>query len=395
MGLFDDIGNTLLRFSAGTNGAQALNNYDSSQMDLEQKKALLASVAGMAEPNPSDAAATSLYGAAKADPKSFLPLYAQHQQEMQTNPLTMMSYGTGTNSPSTPLPWQQPSTTQPAPTAPQPQGQPAQSDGRNYDYLNNSVPPVYRNIVKGMVEGQDVPITMRGDPKLGSALKIWASNFDPSFSDSTYEARNKTLKDFSSGGKESNSIIAGQTALEHLANFVKNVKSQGNSPIQPLNWLGGQVGAMLGDPNVLRSHADKATLASELAAFYKSGSPTDSGTQEMQDILSTNQGNTGTDAMGHEVGTLMKGKIKSLRDQFNSAMGDGAANKRNIFSADALKVLDGLGVDTSDIVQPNHPAKTEAKPTVSAPAPTVQASQETKVIDGKTYVKINGKVYLK
>jgi hypothetical protein len=373
--------NALMRFGA------ALNGETGNMYDTIAKENLLSSMDNIEPPPATDPAALSLYAAAKADPEKFLPLYAQHVQTMQTNPLTMMSYGTGTNSPAAPLPWQQPPASAGSnPLAQvndvlQPSGTSATaqpSDGKNYSYLNSAVPPIYRNIVKGMVEGQDVPVSMRGDPKLGSALKIWASNFDPSFSDSTYEARNKTLKDFSSGGKEASSIIAGQTALEHLANFVKNVKAQRNTPIQPLNYIGNEVSAMLGDPKVLRAQADKATLASELAAFYKSGSPTDSGTKEMMDILSTNQGNAGTDAMGHEVGTLMKGKIKSLRDQFDSAMGAGAANKRNIFSADALKVLEDLGVDTSDIIQPNHPAKAKPAPnTVSVANP--QTAQQPSI----------------
>lgn len=367
------------RAAGNLNGLQRFGmalNDNSAPVD-QGLRSVLSSIPA---PSPNDIAGQTLYKAAQTDPKSYLSQYASHMQDFQSNPLNYgLSNGTpspvltSNNSPAAnPITSAQggvlgnPDSLKNSPNTNQP------NDGKNYDYLNSQVPPVYRNIVKGMIEGQDIPVNLRGDPKLGAALKIWASNVDPSFSDSTYEARNKTLKDFSSGGKESNSIIAGQTALEHLANFVQNVNKQGNSPVQPVNWLGSLVGGALGDPNVLRAKGDKATLASELATFYKGGTPTDSGTNEMMDILSTNQGKSGTNAMANEVGTLMKGKIKSLRDQYNTSMGDGAADKRNIFSSGALKVLEDLGVDTSDITQPNHPAKTNSGATSATGQPPQQ-----------------------
>ncbi len=396
LGFLGQLGDSLgIGDASQPNALTRLNNAADPQAAAQRQAAagqigLMNSAAQLPPPSANDPAAMALYAGVKSDPEKFLPLYASHIQEMQTNPLTMMSYGSGGNIPS-PIAPAVPTaqTTQTSNLSQAADVIAPANDGKNYDYLNTNVPPAFRNIVKGMVEGQDVPITLRGDPKLGGALKIWASNFDPSFSDSTYEARNKTLKDFSSGGKEANSIIAGQTALSHLGNFVNNVNSQGNSAIQPLNWLGSLVGSATGDPNVLRAHGDKATLASELATFYKGGTPTDSGTDEMMNILSTNQGKTGTDAMANEVGTLMKGKIKSLRDQYDASMGAGASNKRNIFSKEALDTLDKLGVDTSDIIQPNHPAKNTPN-TPSAPAQP-SAPEATKVIGGVTYVQKNGK----
>lgn len=386
------------RASGNLNGLQRFGmSLNDNNAPIEQNA--LAQIAnGLPSPAPNDAAGISLYKAAKIDPKSYLQAYAAHLQDYQSNP---MNYGLSTGAQSPVLPPSNAGTGAPG-ASPQggvlatPPGLTTQNqgdDGKNYDYLNSNVPPVYRNIVKGMVEGQEVPVTLRGDPKLGSALKIWASNFDPSFSDSTYEERNKTLKDYSPGGTQGKASVAGNTALSHLENFVKNVKSQGNSPIQPINWLGSIAGAAVSDPNVIRANSDKGTLASELATFYKGGSPTDAGTKEFLDMLSTTKGDTGTDAMANEVAQLMKGKIKSMRDQYEATMGEGSANKRNIFSADALKVLDNLGVDTSDIIQPNHPAKNTQTAQPAPALPATAAPSANKVINGVTYFQKDGKWY--
>jgi hypothetical protein len=370
--------------------AQATGDPTALQAAMQQKKLQGINI----DPSNPAGAMGDLVKNGMVTPTDAMKMYAD-------NPFTFGAFNAGNGAPTSALP-QGTSPLAQAAGVLQPNQAPAAPTGQdkynaemqdthkdwNFDYLNKNVPPAYRNLVTGMLQGQEVPVNLRNDPKFGAALKIWASNVDPNFSDATYEARKKTLDNFSSGGAESKSAIAGQTALSHLGNFVKNVNAQGNTSFQPTNAMWNAIFAANGDPNVLRAKADMGTLASELATFYKGGTPTDAGTKEMLDMLSTNQGKVGTDAMANEVGTLMKGKIKSMRDQYDTAMGAGASNKRNIFSKEALDTLDKLGVDTTDIIQPNHPAKDtkEAPPASNAPA-------VTKVINGVTYTQKDGKWY--
>lgn len=168
-----------------------------------------------------------------------------------------------------------------APSAPIPgTGGAMPDDGRNWNYMQSSVPAFYRNQVLDYSQGGELAKDV--SPKDRTMIGNWAHNFDPTFTDLTGAQRNNTINDFSSKGKSGQALTSIGTGTKHLAQVALAGIGLNNGSFKPWNYVANGASSMVGDdaPTVYSSTIN--TVAPEIAKAANSGGDTTDADREAQ-----------------------------------------------------------------------------------------------------------------
>jgi len=210
-----------------------------------------------------------------------------------------------------------------------------------------SLDPGTAGLVKAYAEGRMAfpgGAAMRS-PRMMQLLSL-VSQYDPTFDATDFNARNKTVADFSTGGKSGQKVQAINQALHHAGQLSDAIDALDNSNVlpgivnAPVNWAEQK---LLGDTRmgVYKEKAD--ALAAELRKVY-SGAGGGS-LQELNAWQSNFDPNAGKDQQKAYLQggmQLLQGAINSLADNYARGMGPKADFSKLISpqaQADLAKVM--------------------------------------------------------
>lgn len=286
-----------------------------------------------------------------------------------------------------------PDTVSPAvsPASPAPAtGAPESAASRN-DKALEGMPPAAASIVKGMVEGRIQTPPGRGiDKPYWQAMLQKATEYDPTFDQTTWTGRVATRKDFASG-QSAKAVTAMNTALGHagtlLDDFEKlyNFGGVGTVLNQPLN----AISSAFGDARQTKTRQTIDALASEARkVFASTGGGNLTELLEWQKSFPLNGSPEQQKAALTGFVELLDGRLHSLADQYNRGMGktDDPINLLEGKGREAYKKLTGREPEGGTGYQLGKPPSgtTSAAPAMAPADPTAREV-------GKTYPLPNGK----
>lgn len=172
------------------------------------------------------------------------------------------------------------------------------------------------------------PPTIRGRP---NPLAEAVNQVYPGISTSTFQARNKATQDFFGGGKSQQAVNALNTAIGHAGELLDKINAlhQSDTLDSPLtNPIANYISKKSGKPEVTNFEAVVPNLAHEIVRLYSGagGALADVQKQE-QTIGDVNASKTQQLQALNEMSNLLKSKILSFQNQYNTSM-SGAPNPR-------------------------------------------------------------------
>ncbi len=221
-------------------------------------------------------------------------------------------------------------------------GQPSPNSDLHGDALLITLDPQTANIVKGMVQGTIMPPTsyiLARSPQWSKYLQL-ASQYDPSFDESTWSARVKTRGSFSAG-PDSQNVTAINTALAHAGRLQQSLAALGNYSFAPANAIANAVLTASGSarPTVAREDIDAFTseMRKVFAGNYGGLTELESWRKDFP-INGSPAAQQGALREGIE---LLSGRMDALADKYNRAMGTHLTGE-DLLSPPARKIYDQL-----------------------------------------------------
>ncbi len=319
----------LSRISLNSN-PQVAAQTQAQQLQNQQQQAALASMADLQKKGVTD-------------PISILrtlatvnPTYASQLADLQAkNPLGFAMAGQNSPAPA-PAAGQ---TTAPDPTILAPE---SPDDKRDYNFLNNKVPPQYRNLIRQISNGDES--VGNADSLRSNGLLAAASNFDPSLNKTDFTARQKTAVDMSPAGKSGQGLKAINTATKHLAQVVTAGLDLNNSTgflSQPRNYIANEASKINGQDPTTNLKSVVETVAPELAKAAASGGET-TGDERASQAASFSPSMSPQQILGAAAGKvdLMKSKADEIGQSYKSTMG--RPPKKPLIEPENQKILDDI-----------------------------------------------------
>ena len=193
-------------------------------------------------------------------------------------------------------------------------------DGRNWNYLNSSIPAFYRNQVLDYSQGGELSKDV--SPKDRTMIANWAHNFDPSFTELTGAQRNATVNDFSSKGNSGKALTSIGTGTKHLAQMALAVPALQNGSWHLSNYFGNTWGTSSGNDAQTTFSSLVNTVAPEIAKAANSGGDTSDGDRDAQrkdfDVNGSPQQLMGSIATK---ANLLSSKAEELQGTYRKNMG--------------------------------------------------------------------------
>jgi len=223
------------------------------------------------------------------------------------------------------------------------------------DFLQSISDPGMQHMIQAIAEGRmAVPKVYRASKggEIGASEIAQAVNsYDPTFDAVNYNARQGTLKGFTSG-KEAQTINALNTVAEHLGTLSDAADALNNSDIQTINRIGNAYLRETGDPRIARFDTVRKAAADEIAKVWRASGGSQA---DIEENLKNLDGAQSPAQLHAAVGTLVQligGKLSALQDQYNSGMGI-AANRHSIVSPSAQqsfqRVLTRAGMTAPEV----------------------------------------------
>ena len=267
------------------------------------------------------------------------------------------------------------------------------------DALKNYIPQVQTRatkLLKGEVPYPPGYLQAR-DPLWRAAIDA-AQAVDPSWNAQKYQITQAIRKSFTSG-KDAQNKTSINTLVDHFAHLAKSAQGLGNYSNQWLNGIGNWIETVRGDPKVTRFNMDLGAVESELAAVFKSTGATDQEIKAWSSRISSSQSPRQLEENIKEGISLMGGRLKALRDKYQSGMGI-FANDLQILSPRSRKILEGIiGKDAVNELEPPKPPKPNSiaqrgqeKKQAQSSQPQLPAEVLSKIPEGK-YATYNGDVW--
>ena len=224
--------------------------------------------------------------------------------------------------------------------------------GQRNEALLASLQPGEQSLVRNLANYQAVLPTgsAQREPTIRRALNL-ASLYDPTFNAANYDARRKMLTDYTTpGGAAGKSIAAMGTVSDHLERWEQNAKALANyggwlTPLNaPKNWLA----EMKGDPRVKPVLADQEAVGNELMrAWRQVGAGSEKDIENWKRVLGPNSSPAEQAAVVKEMYGLINGKLKQLKEQFETGMG--RPWDFHMLNPEVKKRMAAHGVDVSDL----------------------------------------------
>lgn len=223
------------------------------------------------------------------------------------------------------------------------------------DFLQSISDPGMQHMIQAIADGRmAVPKIYRpskGGEVGATEIAQAVNSYDPSFDAVNYNARQGTLKGFTSG-KEAQTINALNTVAEHLGTLSDAADELNNSNYQFMNRIGNAYLRETGDPRIARFDTVRKAAADEIAKVWRASGGSQA---DIEENLKNLDGAQSPAQLHAAIGTLVQligGKLSALQDQYNSGMGI-AANRHSIVSPAAMssfqRVLTRAGMTAPEV----------------------------------------------
>jgi len=197
--------------------------------------------------------------------------------------------------------------------------------GGNIAQALSAVPPSDQGIVKGIGEGRSAPYS-RGT-KEGQRIMALVNSVYPDYDSSRFPAYQATRTKFTSGA-EGQGLAFIKTARNHLARMETNIPDNVSIPYgigSMINWAKNS-GNKSTDPRLKAFADDVEAVSSEVARAYKGGVIGVEDHKRMQELLSMSDSPAAIKGAIQEFRELLKGKLQSYREQWDSGMPSGVVS---------------------------------------------------------------------
>lgn len=189
----------------------------------------------------------------------------------------------------------------------------------------SSLPTSVATLVKGLADYTVNPSTfatrlLKDSPGMTRADAIaLAQQYDPSYSEAQYSARQALQTNFASGSYSQN-INSLNTAVGHLADIPANFSKLGNAGFTPYNAVKNALGSTFGSDAITSAGTNINAAVGELASTFKGGGATD---QEIKNLGSIGTNSSPSQAKGFVQTSinLLASRLNALTDTYTSGMG--------------------------------------------------------------------------
>lgn len=188
------------------------------------------------------------------------------------------------------------------------------------DFLK-TLSPQAAETVKGLADGR-IPVSpMMVRTPQGMQMLAAASQYDPSFDASNYQARAAQRKNYEGGGKQFQELQAINTVAGHLNDFMKASDALGNSSMPIWNSIANTVSQATGNPQVDKFNTVRQAVTNELSKAYRGGMVTEGDVKEWQQNISASKSPAQLKAVIGQLNDLLSSKRQALEEGFKQTMG--------------------------------------------------------------------------
>lgn len=229
------------------------------------------------------------------------------------------------------------------------------ASGRNEEYLS-SLSPLLQEKIKGLTDYTLDPsqIASLRNNQRGTLFAI-AKKYDPSFDMINYNIRLGAKKDFTTGEAARNVRSLG-TISHHLSflNQLYPAMQNGNYPL--VNKLVNMWNVQTGHPEVTDFRVAEMMARNELGRLMNGIQATEVENKLAQTIMNQDSSPAQISDAIKTMGQLVQGRFDALKDQYDSAMGEGSSGKFLPFrkAAEGLKGFVGGG-NEGDMISVTSP----------------------------------------
>jgi hypothetical protein len=219
-----------------------------------------------------------------------------------------------------------------APAGPAPQPQPAVAPGGRNEAILANVPPEAQAVLKQLVDYKyQLPTGSSLRSPYWQGMMTLAAQYDPSFDQTQYGARQKLQQDFRTG-KAAGSIGAFNQAIEHIQRYESNQAKLNNyaQDMYGVPNLGGVLNKgrtlwreFVNDPRITPVLQDQQAIANELSrAWRQTGAASEEDAKRWSNvILSPAASPESAQAAVKEMYGLINGGLARLKNQYETGMG--------------------------------------------------------------------------
>jgi|ERR1043166_5711848 hypothetical protein len=245
-----------------------------------------------------------------------------------------------------------------------------------------TLPKPLQNVVSTLGEGKGdiskLTSFMRGAERQKTLAYVRQAY--PDYDATLFERRFDTTKSFANGVDAKN-VTSLNTLTQHLVSLKDAVDKLDPADNKLMNTLrAGWIQQVSGDARIQNLKTATEAVAGELSQVFKGTAGTDQEIAAWKETLAQSSTKEQFEGAIKTAVELMKSRLNVLTEKWNSGMG-GAGSFRILYPESIMK-LHKLGVDVGDI-----------KMDVGTKQEPQKDVEESKVLNGKTYIKKNGQWY--
>jgi hypothetical protein len=189
----------------------------------------------------------------------------------------------------------------------------------------SAIPAADQGIIKAIGEGRSAPYSRA--TKEGQRIMGLVNSVYPDYDASRFPVYQTARTKFTSG-TEGQGLSFIRTARNHLARMEDNIPDNVTIPLgigSAINWAKNTAQRST-DPKLKAFGADMEAVSSEVARAYKGGVIGVEDHKRMQDLLTSSDSPEAIRGAITEFRELLKGKLQSYREQWNSSMPAGVVS---------------------------------------------------------------------
>jgi hypothetical protein len=190
--------------------------------------------------------------------------------------------------------------------------------GRREEFLKQFT-PADQELIKAMANGQMAASGFGNiDQKRRTFLVQAAQLYDPNFNARKFQIGSYTAKEFSPAGQAGQNIIAINTMVHHLEDYVESFKKLNNTQIQQWNKAKNKAATEFGDPALQVVKQAGLRVAGEYAKLIKGGraAPTDQEMAHWEEVFTSAMSPRQMQATAWDALKGAGGRIAALQDAY-------------------------------------------------------------------------------
>jgi hypothetical protein len=192
--------------------------------------------------------------------------------------------------------------------------------GLNGEEFLKTIPVSMQPTIKAIAEGRMAVSPMMARTPQGQSLLAAVTQYDPTFDQIDFNARNKTRQGFTSG-KEAATVNSLNTLAGHLGDLQESANALNNSSLTPLNSVLNYVEDKTGDPRLKNFNTAKDAVTGELVKAFNGGHITDAELKQYRENLDSASSPQQLQSVIQRIAGLVQSKTGALEDQYKKGMG--------------------------------------------------------------------------